>query len=597
MAARLKNTLSFANLAPGATVVLIHGLKTGGVRPLAPDIVFIPSPDLNVVSANTLNVTIRNTGPVSFSGSILVEAWHTIERAFSDVNDEDLLVKPYVVVSVEGNGQPVQPPFSTPPTVITIYARTTGSDTTGVGTLANPYLTMQRAVRDIPSDIAAGVSYIVDITDITETLPLDYELPSWKAPETSRSQYAGPIVPDPFFAFGTAVAISATPRMTSLLSVADATILSTDNTQATASANNGHGLITLTLTGAPRPAWAANAIKGKVLCSLNGALQNFMIAESTSTTLLITSTTPLTGTLTIREPSAHLIVSSTADATTARGGINAINCDSISFNGLKITSTTPATPNTYGLAITGAGFAAVQFCELQNAAFLCTSIGKTRPNRVWFYGTLRIAAEASIQACFLDTITTLQLQAAEGTYHFRQCIFSACAPIRAAVTAFPGITAGTQFGPCDLFQLDNVLVQNTPGVTGDGVVVYGVRARLNNVGINGCGRDGVRCEIGPGSLQLDNVRTLVANGVSAAGFGLNIIEGQWNVKPNATTSGATATASQLRGGAGDMKVGTLVARTWTNYVSGADGRPPLQEVDIGGSLATGITGTTSSVRN
>jgi hypothetical protein len=40
-----------------------------------------------------------NQGAESFSGSILVEAWHTIERAFGGVQNTDLPVKPYVIVS------------------------------------------------------------------------------------------------------------------------------------------------------------------------------------------------------------------------------------------------------------------------------------------------------------------------------------------------------------------------------------------------------------------------------------------------------------------------------------------------------------------
>lgn len=97
MAQRLKNVLSFANLAPGAVVVLPHRLQTSAPRPLAPDIIYIPSPDLEVES-DEINVTLLNNGNSAISGSVLVEAWHTIERSFEDVNDEDLQVKPYVVV-------------------------------------------------------------------------------------------------------------------------------------------------------------------------------------------------------------------------------------------------------------------------------------------------------------------------------------------------------------------------------------------------------------------------------------------------------------------------------------------------------------------
>lgn len=100
MAERLKNTLQFANLAPGASIALPHGLHTSVGRPLAPDIIHTPNPGLAVVSDKT-NVTLTNTGSLTLSGSILVEAWHTIERAFNDANDEDLPIKPYIVVSAQ----------------------------------------------------------------------------------------------------------------------------------------------------------------------------------------------------------------------------------------------------------------------------------------------------------------------------------------------------------------------------------------------------------------------------------------------------------------------------------------------------------------
>ena len=78
-------------------------------------------------------------------------------------------------------GCSLQPPFPDPPIVFTIYARTFGSDTTGSGTLANPYRTFKEAVRHINSSsaisiyIAAGYRFIVDVTDLgVEKFPPGY---------------------------------------------------------------------------------------------------------------------------------------------------------------------------------------------------------------------------------------------------------------------------------------------------------------------------------------------------------------------------------------------------------------------------------------
>jgi hypothetical protein len=95
LAPQLKNILSL-NLAPGASVVLPHGLDNG-TRPLSPDIIFLPSPDLEVTLSNETSVTIRNNGAAAIAEDVLVEAWHTIERAFGDVANADLPVKPYIV--------------------------------------------------------------------------------------------------------------------------------------------------------------------------------------------------------------------------------------------------------------------------------------------------------------------------------------------------------------------------------------------------------------------------------------------------------------------------------------------------------------------
>jgi hypothetical protein len=103
---RIKNTLSFANLAPAASIILPHGLKTSNFRPLAPDIIFIPNADLEVTASTTESITIKNNGVDPLSGSILLETWHTLERTFDGVQNVDLPVKPYIVVSASAAAPP-----------------------------------------------------------------------------------------------------------------------------------------------------------------------------------------------------------------------------------------------------------------------------------------------------------------------------------------------------------------------------------------------------------------------------------------------------------------------------------------------------------
>jgi hypothetical protein len=114
---RLKNTLTFTDLAPAASVILPHGLRTSTLRPLAPDIIFVPSADLAVTASDSVAITLMNNGLVPLSGSLLVEAWHTLEREFDGVQNVDLPVKPYVVVSAAAAAAPppsIMNPMSPP---------------------------------------------------------------------------------------------------------------------------------------------------------------------------------------------------------------------------------------------------------------------------------------------------------------------------------------------------------------------------------------------------------------------------------------------------------------------------------------------------
>jgi hypothetical protein len=62
---------------------------------------------------------------------------------------------------------PFVPPFpAVVPTIITIFARQTGSDVTGTGSFEEPFRTFQRAIRQVPNVIAPGFAYIVDVTNL-----------------------------------------------------------------------------------------------------------------------------------------------------------------------------------------------------------------------------------------------------------------------------------------------------------------------------------------------------------------------------------------------------------------------------------------------
>jgi hypothetical protein len=220
---QLKNTLTF-NLAVGSSVVLPHGLQTILGTKLVPDVIVIPSPSLSVTADDTA-ITLTNNGPASLSGAVLVESWHTIERAFGDTAQQNLPVQPYIIVGAESGNEPPQPPYPDPNVNVTIYARVTGSDVTGDGrTIATAYLTIQRAVRDVPSIVPTGIQYFVNYTGIgQEALPDGYELPTWKAPAGYWYDDS-----DSYFPIRAAVNLRADPMLTPDLAPTDAVIAEAD---------------------------------------------------------------------------------------------------------------------------------------------------------------------------------------------------------------------------------------------------------------------------------------------------------------------------------------------------------------------------------
>lgn len=95
MATRLKSILSFAGLVVGVPASLPHNLNWNG-RAVVPDIA-TPSSDASgfLVTADSVNVTVtRVTGGAAVT--LLVESWHTIERAFGAVATVVLSPQPFI---------------------------------------------------------------------------------------------------------------------------------------------------------------------------------------------------------------------------------------------------------------------------------------------------------------------------------------------------------------------------------------------------------------------------------------------------------------------------------------------------------------------
>ena len=130
----LKSIVGFTDVAPGATVSRLHLLREPFFWwsvPLVPDIIFVPSVDLDITVDDT-RITITNLGPLPFTGKVLAEYWHSPERFFPK-NAPALPVRPYVVATTEDGDQPPQPEFRVPILVNKIYARLTGETAWATG--------------------------------------------------------------------------------------------------------------------------------------------------------------------------------------------------------------------------------------------------------------------------------------------------------------------------------------------------------------------------------------------------------------------------------------------------------------------------------
>lgn len=91
---RLKNILSFVGLVPNVPSVKAHGLNWNG-RAVLPDLITLDESGYTVV-ADATNVTVtRLTGPAAVN--MLVESWHSIERAFGAKQTIVLNPQPLVI--------------------------------------------------------------------------------------------------------------------------------------------------------------------------------------------------------------------------------------------------------------------------------------------------------------------------------------------------------------------------------------------------------------------------------------------------------------------------------------------------------------------
>ncbi len=535
---KLYAILNFTAVPIGGTATLPHGLVVNG-RPLIPDRVDLQFPTaFAFVSGDATNVTIRNVS----SGAGNCQAWvgeiHPVERSFGVAPDDGsftlgLVPRPF------SQGPEPGAPFPPALVVTTIYARLTGNDTTGTGTLLNPYRTQQRAFQDLPglNPLPIGHRVVVDVTGTgTEAYPATgYQFPVVQGPAQLETFGDPTTVP---FLSSEAVTVLATPQPASNIPLADTTVLATAIVSIIDNASTGMATVTI---NPARASWAANALKGK-MCIGSGtdASTSCVIHASDSTHLFLCNTAAaVTSTpqqdLFIVEPSA---VIAAAGVGADGAGFECVGCNSIAFQGIGFTAVGgPA------LAISNAPQPFFELCDIDGmGGFQClqqvglfSSVVRTLVDME--------ASSLTPRRSLLLGVATFDCNGAGGNV-FRQTVMDTCAPV--GPTPFAAANGGLAANAWEFF---DCLFRDS---TGDAILARaGGSWSLETVQINTSVGDAIHAT-GLTTGVLTNV-----TGTGNGGAGIHLEDGaSFRVTDNATL---------VTGTGGDTLVGTLPARTWTDF--------------------------------
>jgi hypothetical protein len=549
---KLYSMLAFTGIPVGGTQTLAHGLQVGGVGPLVPDWIIPQFPDaFEVLSSDSIDITLRNTGSTSGDCNVMCHVIHPVERSFGLQPDDGnftqgMVPRPFVLGSPNGGAGP----FPVPVQEVEIFARLTGSDTTGDGTLANPYRTFFRALQDVPTEnpILPGVHYTVDPTGIgVETLPRGFQFPVIQSP-VLRYSY-GQTVAFPYYFAVNGLTIRAAPQLFSGIPAGDAVINA--GAGATLTTDPDTGLATITIA-APRASWAANGVRDRHLIRTAVGFQNSTccIAGSDATHLFLCNTaTRFNGgngalvlaageVLQIVEPSVTLEAPDPPASSLGLGAITCANVSSINFQGIRFRCSD--NPARTGLLITGTPNPFWELCVIER--LLAVGVA----NQVSLHSTVlsgTVACVASVFTVFDSTIHDVATWSLDGQQEvFFDTDIRTSAPIANGV--FVGLTPSPNWG------LLNVHID---GSTGDGIRFQGsAQCDLANVSIENSAGHGILAQGNSTLVLATNV-----TGTGNTGAGIRVLDGGFvRVRDNATV---------ITGVAGDMVVGTLPARTWADF--------------------------------
>lgn len=436
-------------------------------------------------------------------------------------------------MSIPTNVIPPSLPFLTTAQTATnniVYVRTTGSDSTGDGSLANPFRTFVHAIQTVPLSLG-NAYYTVDITGIgTESIGTDYVWPAFQGG-------SNPLVAN----------LNTLQNVKSQLNIyAAPTVQDTLNAGTTVwtQADSDIGLATLTDSS---KTWTTNQWKGFLLLGANPG-EVCQIASNTATALELCL--DISGGAGAQFHAPITICSQSADLQGTLGSGNSIaqhiemGC-SLSLLGVKFSSSNGGTPlymiGVPRLVISGCDFPGGCILNFQEATHVGCHFKTT-----FVYGGGMIQSQSN----FFDACTTWQINRQPSGLWLGANIFDGCAALGHRLLDSNSTLARA---PATFF-IKRCVIRNG---TSHGVQFYGgARCAMHRVMINNCAGSGIYAE-GPGQLWLTG---LVKSTTNNSRYGVELVDGA-HVKVADTVN------TRVTGTLGDTKTGTLAAQAWTDWVT------------------------------
>lgn len=422
-------------------------------------------------------------------------------------------------------------------TIKHIYARATGDDASGDGTLAKPYRTFRRAVKDLPT-ISNDTMWVVDITGIgLETHTERYHFPACSSNFSQKLTFTPPVHRE--FYFLSAINILATPTTIDTVNITGTTTNPTTSMHAyTDSAKS----------------WVTDEHVGRFVMG-SSITEVGTIYANDGDTLYVAGSATLSSPITILEPSAELkfgplvdsfsegsFVIKNSGATITLGGVKfSRNSTSAGSMFIENSSNTTHTLTHFeaGVQFKNSGLHTMDAVNIETffaqdgAGIVCRHSFMHNVPTFSNHGDGGLGVDDWLSTRF-DTVGPLGHGGnAEG---YSPYAYTKCSVINAT-------SAGIDYNGGG-----HVKVRNTEFIDGAGNAVQAT---------------------GPGTFYLAGV-----TGAGNAAFGLYITDG---------AQVAVTDSTLVTGASGDFKVGLLPPTTWTNFNSGFQAQ--LDTTAVSGTLS------------